>query len=259
MRIAFVLPLLVLATNAVAKEPAPPPESSTRLTAMMAKGPPGYLAGQAPIDIVKLLPPPPAPNSPADVADRAAYAASALGIDGPRWQAAQTQLNPTNDQFMGTLSCAIGVQLSRAATPMTMALLFRSFADFVPPMNAAKDKYMRARPFTTDDGQACDPMIAKGEGAKLGPSYPSGHSGIGWLMTLVLGDAAPAKASALRDWGDLVGQHRIDCRVHWTSDVAGGKVLAVAVYDRISVMPAYQADVKKAAAELAAAPPLACN
>ncbi|TFU05542.1 phosphatase PAP2 family protein [Polymorphobacter arshaanensis] len=259
MRIAYALPLLLLATGAVAKTPAPPPESSAKLTAAEApKMPPGYLAGQPPVDILKLLPPPPAPNSAGDVADRATYAASALGIDGPAWKAAQTQLSPPDAQFIGTLACAMGVKLSRETTPATLGLLFRSFTDFVPPMNVAKDKYMRPRPFTTDDGPACDPKVAKGEGAKLGPSYPSGHSGIGWLIALVLGDAAPAKATALREWGADVGQHRIDCRVHWTSDVAGGKILAVAVYDRIAATPAYQADVKKAAAELAAAPALTC-
>ncbi len=258
MRFSYVLPLLLVATGVAAK-PTPPPESSAKLMAAEApKMPSGYLVGQAPIDILKLLPPPPAANSAGDVADRATYAASALGIGGPAWKAAETQLYPPDAQFMGTLACAMGVKLSPQATPATLGLLSRTMADFVPPMNTAKDKFMRPRPFTTDDGPACDPLVAKGQGAKLGPSYPSGHSGIGWLMALVLGDAAPDKATALRSWGADVGQHRIDCRVHWTSDVAGGKVLAVAVYDRVAATPAYQADVKKAAAELAAAPALTC-
>ena len=259
MRIAYIMPLLLLAGTAVAKAPATPSVSSAKLTAgAAATMPPGYLVGQPPIDILKLLPPPPAANSVGDVADRATYAASAMGIDAPGWKAAQTQLYPPDPQFMGTLACAMGVKLSRETTPATMALLTRSFADFVPPMNAAKDKYMRARPFTTDGGPACDPKVVDGKDDKLGPSYPSGHSGLGWLLALVLGDAAPAKATPLRDWGVAVGEHRIDCRVHWTSDVAGGKILAVAVYDRIAATPAYQADVKKAAAELAAAQALTC-
>ena len=34
---------------------------------------------------------------------------------------------------------------------------------------------------TTDKGEACDPISKDGVGARLGWSYPSGHSGIGWL------------------------------------------------------------------------------
>lgn len=259
MRIALTLTLLLLAGTAVARTPVPPPESSTKLTAgAAATMPAGYLAGQPAIDILKLLPPPPAANSVADVADRATYAASAMGIGAPAWKAAQTQLYPPDAQFMGTLACALGKRLSRETTPATLALVTRSLADMVPAMNTAKDRYMRARPFTTDGGAACDPKVGEGKGATLGPSYPSGHSALGWLMALVLGDAAPASATPLRDWGIGVGAHRIDCRVHWTSDVAAGKILAVAVYDRIAATPAYRADVQKAAAELAAAPALAC-
>ena len=72
------------------------------------KLPPGYLAGQPPIDILKLLPPPPAPGSAQDIADRMIYATSAQGIDGPAWNAAKLQLDPTDAEFMRQLSCAVG-------------------------------------------------------------------------------------------------------------------------------------------------------
>jgi len=127
-----------------------------------------------------------------------------------------------------TLSAAIGVKVSTQTTPATIKLLFRLLADFVPAMNAAKDTYKRPRPFTTDNGRACDPLVAQGQASQLGTSYPSGHSGLGWLWALVLSDAAPAKKEPLRAWGIEVGQHRLDCRVHWASDVAAGRILAVA-------------------------------
>ena len=220
--------------------------------------PQGYLAGQPPLDILKILPPPPAPGSPQDIADRTIYATSAAGIDGPRWAAAVGQLSVTAPAFQQQLACALGARLSPQGTPATMALLARAGRDMVGPMNTAKMHYARPRPFTTDKGRACDPDSADGVGAALGFAYPSGHSGIGWLWALVLGDAAPQKAAAVRAFGVATGDLRVACRVHWLSDVAYGRVLATAVYERISATPAFKADLAKAQAELAKAEPLAC-
>jgi acid phosphatase (class A) len=223
------------------------------------KMPPGYLTGKPPIDILTLLPAPPAPGTAQDVADRAAYAASASGIGGPDWVKAVQQLSPNSPEFMAALSCAVGTRLSLQDTPATMVMLARSGVDIIPPMVASKEHYARPRPFTTDKGEACDPISKDGVGAKLGWSYPSGHSGIGWLWALILADAAPAHATAIRTFGQATGDLRVACRVHWLSDVANGRILATSVYQRIATEPEYQADLARAKAELAKAPPMACN
>ncbi|GGE10242.1 hypothetical protein GCM10011529_15750 [Polymorphobacter glacialis] len=228
-------------------------------SAAPAKMPPSYLAGQPAIDIAALLPPPPAPGSAADIADRITYAASAQGIDGPAWNSAVKQLNPTSPEFMGELSCAVGAKISPEATPMTFAMLARSGVDFFPVMATAKAAYKRPRPFTTDKSRACDPISNDGVGEKLGWSYPSGHSGIGWLWALVLSQAAPAHATQIRAFGQATGDLRIACRVHWLSDVAYGRVLATSVYSRLADRPEFRADTTRVAAELAKATPLTCN
>lgn len=221
--------------------------------------PPGYLAGKPPVAILKLLPPPPAPGSAQDMADRSVYAATATAVGGPAWQEAVSELNPTNPAYFAKLSCAVGKQLSPQTTPFTMAMIARSGVDLTGPMSTAKNFYRRARPFTTDKGPACDPISKDGIGAGLGFSYPSGHSGIGWLWALILADANPARAEPIRAFGQHTGDLRIACRVHWLSDVAYGRILATAVYDRLNAEPAFQADMTRAAAELANAPDVACK
>ncbi|WP_194163380.1 phosphatase PAP2 family protein [Polymorphobacter fuscus] len=250
--------VLMVAAPALAQAPAAAttPSASTAMTP--AKMPPGYLAGKPPVDILKLLPAPPAAGSAQDIADRTAYAASAKGIGGADWKAATAEINPTSPEFMAALSCAVGTKLSLQATPATMAMVARAGVDLIGPMTVAKQHYARPRPFTTDKGQACDPVAADGVGARLGWSYPSGHSGIGWLWALVLSDAAPARAPAIRSFGQATGDLRIACRVHWLSDVENGRILATTVYQRIAAEPEYQADRERAAAELAKAPRLDC-
>ncbi|MCA6271899.1 MAG: phosphatase PAP2 family protein [Phenylobacterium sp.] len=218
----------------------------------------GYLAGQPPIDAVRLLPPPPEAGSSQEAFDRTAAAAARAGVSGPAWEGAIREARIPDAAFMRSLSCAVGVQVSAEKTPAVQKLMMTLMADFVVPMDQAKTTYKRARPFTADGGPACDPLVAAGQGEKLGFSYPSGHAGIGWLLALALSDAAPARSDAIRAWGANVGQHRVDCRVHWPSDVAAGRMLGLAVYDRASKIPAYQADVKAAASEIAKAEPLTC-
>mgnify|MGYP006280028299 CR=1 FL=1 len=181
----------------------------------------GYLVGQPPLDAVRLLPPPPAAGSSQEAFDRAAAAASRAGVDGPAWKAAIREANIPNADFMQTLSCAVGVQVSAEKTPAVQKLFTSVTADFIGPMEQAKSTWKRPRPFTVDGGPACDARVAAGG-------------------------------------CDLREQRGLDCRVHWTSDVAAGRMLGLALYQRISATPAYQADVKAAAAEIAKAPPIQC-
>ena len=248
----LLLAVCLGAAPAMAQAPVP-------MTAAAANTPPGYLGGKAPVDILKLLPAPPALGSAPDIADRAAYAASAKGIGGADWTAAITQLRPGNPAYLAALSCAVGARLSLQATPATMTMVARAGVDMIGPMVIAKDHYARPRPFTTDKGKACDSISDDGVGARLGWAYPSGHSGIGWLWALMLSDAAPAHATAIRNFGQATGDLRLACRVHWLSDIANGRILAVALYQRIADEPDYQADLQRAIAELAAAPPLVCT
>jgi len=264
MKPAVLIAILIAASSnggnarpvAQAADRAPP--ATMAATSAEGRIPPGYLAGKPPVDILKVMPPPPATDSAQGIADRTIYAASTAGIEGPRWKEAISELNPASPAYFAKLSCAVGAAISPATTPVTMAMIARVGADFTTPMATAKNFYKRPRPFTTDHGQACDPASADGVGERLGWSYPSGHSGIGWLWAILLSEAAPANAEKIRTFGQATGDLRIACRVHWLSDVAYGRVLATSVYDRLAAEPEFRADLARATAELAAAPAPAC-
>lgn len=231
MRIAYALPLLLLATGAVAKTPAPPPESSAKLTA--AKRP---KCRRAILSVSRQsISSSCCRRRPRPI--RRATSRTARPMPRARWASTARHGRRHRRSCHRPMRSSSGRWRARWGSSCRAKRRRRRWAccsgrspDFVPPMNVAKDKYMRARPFTTDDGPACDPLVAKGQGAKLGPSYPSGHSGIGWLIALALGDAAPAKATALRTWGADVGPapHRLprtlDERRRRRQDSCGGGV-----------------------------------
>lgn len=219
--------------------------------------PPGY--GVA-IDVRTVLGPPPPPASAAADVDRTAIAKALAGIDGPAWEAAEAQIFPSSDTVRDQIACALGRRITMESTPATARLLQRAAADLKAPVDAAKSYFHRDRPFVGNtDTRTCDPRtlgpIGGITGGVLSYSYPSGHAAFGELMARVLGAAVPARAAPLSAWGRRLGDNRVACRVHWPSDIAAGRRLADAMYEKLAEKPAFRADVAAARAELAKAPP----
>lgn len=246
--------LLLCASAAAAQTAAPPPPAMPAITPA-----PGYAPNQPVLSLLRLLPPPPEAGSAEAQADMFLYRESRRGIGGPLWQQAVGQLTVTSPSFIRAMSCALGASLSPQTTPATMTLLRRAGTDLGRAVFAAKDYYKRPRPFSTDNngkggGKACDPEAAKDGGKALGFSYPSGHSAVGWLWGLILADVRPERSAALLKFGKATGDLRVACRVHWESDVTGGRLLATALYMQIEHTPDYVADLERAKLELTLAP-----
>ncbi|OYU15338.1 MAG: phosphatase [Alphaproteobacteria bacterium PA4] len=218
--------------------------------------PPGY---GATIAWAALLPGPPAAGSTVDRADRAAFAATGAGIDGPRWRQAATEIYPSSDAVTAEIACALGRRISADTTPATIRLVTRAATDMQGPAEAAKRAYRRNRPYVgAADTRTCDPRTLGGIGGSTGGvlsyAYPSGHAAFGRITALTLAAVLPDRAAALRAWGDRLGDNRLVCRVHWQSDVAAGRTLADALYPKLAALPAFRADVAAARAELLQAP-----
>ncbi|WP_310473906.1 phosphatase PAP2 family protein [Sandarakinorhabdus sp.] len=231
---------------------------------MMAPPAPAVAAGYAdnlpPLAMLRLLPPPPVPGGSEEAADRFVYRESRKGILGKDWRRAQGQLGITSPEYVQAVSCALGAVLAPKTTPATMILLRRAGTDLAKAVFTAKDYYKRPRPFSTDGGKACDPEAAVNGGKGLGFAYPSGHAAVGWLWGLILSDARPERSATLLKFGKDTGDLRIACRVHWASDVTGGRLLATALYQQIADREDYKADLLKAKAELSLAPvPEGCS
>ena len=244
----LLLPALLLFAAPVAAQPA------MTAAAPAASPTPGYVADRPPLALMRLLPPPPEARSTDEQADKFLYRQSKRGIGGTLWQSAIGQLSVTSPSFVKAVSCAVGATLSQQTTPATMTLLRRAGTDLSRAVFLAKDYYKRPRPFSTDKGKACDPDAAVDGGKSLGFAYPSGHAAVGWLWGLILSDARPVRSAAVLKFGKSTGDLRIACRVHWASDVTGGRLMATALYQQIADSADYKADLQKAKAELSLAP-----
>jgi acid phosphatase (class A) len=245
VRAALALVALLLAVvpaSAQQREATPPPAGEAK--------PIGYLPADA-VDYRLVLPAPPAPGSLRDRLDLAEVLALQTGADADRWKTA----NQDDAYVYPRFDEAFGGPIDRAHAPKLVALLNRVIRDVAAPTFAAKQVYLRARPYQRVQlARVCgeDPAPAPEPDPKERSSYPSGHSAYGWITALVLARVAPDRAPQLLARAADYALSREICGVHFPSDVEAGRVMAVAVIDRLTQDPAFQADLAAAKAEYAA-------
>ncbi len=225
-----------------------------------ADGPHGYLAKDA-LDAVAVVGPPPAAGSAAEAADVTAYRSAAAGVDTPRWREALADDDIKTTAVMKRYACALDAEVGPDTAPALARLLERTLRDAGEISEVAKTTYRRPRPFAADDPSApvCLDIPAERR-ASSSFTYPSGHATVGWLWGLVLAEAAPARATQVMARSRVFTESRQVCRVHYPTDVLAGERLGAAIYARLQSSPEYEADVKAARAEIAAAPrPSGCG
>lgn len=249
MGVSFLLGGAALAAAVSAQAPKPAPDALRDMARSAL--PTGYI-GAAVLDASTYLPPPPSDDSVDGKADIAALEAARAGKGGPVWRAATEELDLRTPAGRRQMSCALGVTLTPAEAPAYYRMAARIGTDLIRGSYAAKELWKRPRPYTRDAvPDTCYPPdeLAKG----LSWSYPSGHAATGWLLGLILSQAAPDRASQVLTWGRQVGERRIACRVHYPSDVAAGRMLASVMYAQLSTNPEFRVDLEAAKSEIAAA------
>jgi acid phosphatase (class A) len=211
----------------------------------------GYLKREALPVSLALLPPPPAPGSPAMALDQATAKESIAFQNTPRGTLAAQDAELGFPGVAGTFSCAVQAPIDEQTTPTLYRLLRRSLTDAGLATYTAKDHYRRTRPFVANSTPLCTPKD-QAFLAKDG-SYPSGHTAIGWSWALILSEIEPDRGDAILARGRAFGQSRLICNAHWDSDVIEGRFVAAGVVARLHSDPTFQADLGQAKSELTAA------
>lgn len=134
-------------------------------------------------------------------------------------------------------SCALGIKISEENTPSLYMLLWRTMTDIGLSPYAAKNLYGRERPFMVREEPVCTP--GDEEALRGDPSYPSGHTAIGWGWALILTELAPENAEALLARGRAFGESRNVCNAHWYSDVVAGRMTGAAAVARLHSEPEF--------------------
>ena len=210
----------------------------------------GYLDPTALPNSLDLIPPPPAPGSAAFAHDEE-VARSTFALRGtPRFKLAESDFDLKLPHLIDTFSCSLNAQITESNAPYLYTLLRRSFSDLALSTYAAKDHYLRKRPFQQNQ----EPIGVPDARAFLekDPSYPSGHTAVGQGFAFILSELAPERAGELLARGRAFGESRNIVNHHWHSDVMWGGFMGAATVARLHANPTFRADLEAARAEMAA-------
>jgi acid phosphatase (class A) len=229
----FPASLLVLALTAPARMAAAQPSMP------MEPAQTTYVTS-AQVDVLKLLPPPPALQSEEQKRDLDEL----LAIQKVRTTAQEQRA--LADAAAGTFGFAVvlGPKFTAAALPKLALLMDKVRGDGAAIENIGKDNWKRPRPFDTSKDVQAVGNLPKGS------SYPSGTSTVGYLTAIVLANMVPEKAAALFARGREAGYNRLVLGVHYPTDVEAGRLLATAVATSLFQNPTFLKDFADAKAEL---------
>ena len=183
----------------------------------------GYLDSKVLPSSLALIPPPPAPGSAAYALDVEVAQNTFALRNTSRFALAASDFDLKLSHFVDDFSCALNVQITNENAPYLYNLLSRSFSDIAMSTYAAKNHYGRKRPFQVN-GEPIAVPEAKSFLEK-DPSYPSGHTALGWGFALILSEINPDHADRILDRGRAFGESRMVCNHHWYSDVVWGRFM----------------------------------
>ena len=199
---------------------------------------------------LELLPPPPQPGSILFLNDQAQYQWGLMQRRTPRGDQAVTDARVDGAGVPNAFSEAFGVKISKENTPENFKLVVNMREDAGDlATRAAKEHYMRVRPFAFYEKTTCNPE--QQQELSTNGSYPSGHTAIGWATALVLAEINVDRQNEILKRGYEMGQSRVICGYHFQSDVDAARLVASAVVARLHANEAFTAQLAKAKKEFA--------
>jgi len=196
----------------------------------------------ATLDLVRLLPPPPADVS----AETRAELDLMLQIQAKRSPAEAARAKADAEVSVYRFADALGdpPAFNAKSLPRFNAVFAKVLHEEGTVISLGKDRFARPRPFALEP--RLDPVIATPPNG----SYPSGHSMWAHAAGLLLADMVPERRAQILKRADEYSYNRVVAGVHYPSDVEGGKLAGTTFAAFLFVAPEFQADFAAAKSEL---------
>jgi acid phosphatase (class A) len=196
---------------------------------------------QKQLDVIALLPPPPAPDSAEQKAELA------MVVEAHR-RATQEELARADVEekkmTFVTFAPSIGKPLDPEQLPKTADLFAQVQKDAENLVDVGKDHWQRPRPYDAAPNDLPHPE----KKPKPSFAYPSGHSAQATAMALLLAELYPERQEAILAQGQQIGWDRVMLDRHYESDIVAGRVLGKAIVRQLHANPEFEhdfAEVKK--------------
>ncbi|HEV3045369.1 MAG TPA: phosphatase PAP2 family protein [Roseiarcus sp.] len=165
------------------------------------------------VDLAKILPPPPKPDSPAQRRDLAV----SLAWQERRTPAMVALAQADQDRSIFRFGVIFGDRFTKERLPKAAALFGKALDDERIVGAEAKTFWSRARPFAAS--KRIRPCVVE----PPTDSYPSNHATTGALYAEILARMLPEQKGRIRARADQYGRNRVICGVHYQTDVEAGE------------------------------------
>jgi acid phosphatase (class A) len=187
------------------------------------------------VDFKSLLIPPPAEGSIQETLEIDAL----LGLQEHRTDADVKRISSEVKMTPFIFSQVLGSWFNPDDLPTTATFLKQVMTQAGAVSSKAKDAFGRRRPFLVD------PRIKPCVAEENTFSYPSGHSTRSMVLALTLAEIFPDQKDAIIARARLIGDDREMAGEHFPSDVEAGRVLAKAIFQKMSENPDFKAEIEK--------------
>jgi acid phosphatase (class A) len=195
------------------------------------------------IDLLTLLPPPPAIGSPRMNAELGEI----LTLQVTRTPEMVTRAVADAEETVWRFSDVINdPKFTRENLPKFSAFFDRVVETEGAVVDPAKNEWKRPRPYLYSE--LVKPVVPL---SKSG-SYPSGHTTVGTLMGIVLADMVPEKKAELMTRAWEYGHNRLIGGIHFPTDIEAGRIAGTVIAQTIRTHEDYKVEYDAAKAELRA-------
>jgi acid phosphatase (class A) len=193
------------------------------------------------IDLLPILPPPPAQNSDITRTELAELHRIEK-LRTPQQIVAAKADDQEQDIFI--FKNVLGENFTAADLPITAALSAHIHNDEGVASKPLKVSFARSRPFQLDS--TLHPVC---ELSKEPNSYPSGHTLSGYLLAFTLVQIVPEKQEQIIQRADDYAHNRLVCGVHYASDVDTSQKMAYVMFGYMLANPRFQKQLAAAREE----------
>jgi acid phosphatase (class A) len=191
------------------------------------------------IDLVRILAPPPAPQSPEGQAELEAV----LTVQRTRSDLDVKRARADDELTVFRYADVMGEAFSAQNLPFATQFFRDVAVDAGQVVNPTRAHFNRERPVAVD--KRIEPVVNAGGG-----SYPSGTAAFAYVAAILLANMVPEKAPAIfaraADWG----HNRVVSGVHFPGDVEAGRISGSVIDNVLLHDAAFMADFAKAKAEV---------
>ena len=193
------------------------------------------------VDLMKILAPPPANDSPETKAEIQELIRIQEKRTSREEAAARADAKMTIFQIAGNV---LGPGFTPDNLPITTKFFERLGRDEGFIVSRAKDTWNRPRPFSLS--QDIKPCVKR----PMNGAYPSGHTTFGYLNAIVLANMVPEKKADIFARADQYGYHRMVGGVHYRSDIEAGRISGSVIAAIMMQNPYFREEFSKARNEV---------